>query len=64
MPLFQNPQLPGPVGFHISLAPGAHDGGGGGGGAHIGAGPHGPAPVGKLWPAGPCQSWHLPQSQL
>ena len=56
MPLFQNPQARA-VWFHITLAPGAHDGGAGGGGAHGGGGPHGPQLIGAGPPAR-CQSWH------
>lgn len=63
IPLFQSPQLPAPVGFHISCAPGAHGGCGGCGGAHAGGGPHGPHPAGAFGPPGPGQSWQRCQSQ-
>jgi hypothetical protein len=44
MLLFQNPQARA-VMFHITLAPGAHGGGGGFGGAHTGGTPQGPLPI-------------------
>lgn len=58
MPLFQIPQFPAPVGFHIICAPGAQAGCGGCGGAHGGGGPQGPHPAGADGPPGRCQSWH------
>ncbi|OBH46440.1 hypothetical protein A5687_14320 [Mycobacterium mantenii] len=63
IPLFQIPQLPAPVGFHIICAPGAQAGWGGCGGAHAGGGPQGPHPAGADGPPGRCQSWHWFQSQ-
>jgi len=56
MPLFQKPHA-WAVWFHITLAPGAHGGGGGAGGAQVGGGPQGPQLAGAGPPAR-CQSWH------